>query len=339
MNKSNLNNFTRRDFLSGTGALGAASLFGWPEISRAEPPPETKKLRLVHAPAICLAPQYLAEELFRLEGFSEIEYVDGQNIPGPQLIADGKADISMWETPSLIPALDQGKPITLLAGVHAGCYELFGNDSVHAIRDLKGKTVAVFALGGGDHILVSSMLAYVGIDPNKHVRWISGNSLSDAMRLFVDGKADAFMGFAPQPQELRLRKIGHVIVNTAQDKPWSQYFCCQVMGNRDWVRKNPTGTKRALRAILKSADICASNPQRVARYLKEKGIESRYEIALDVLQSLPYARWRDANPEDTLRFHALRLHEVGMIKTHPNKLIAQGTDWRFLNEIKSELKA
>ena len=49
--------------------------------------------------------------------------------------------------------------------------------------------------------------------------------------------------------------------------------------------------------------------------------------------------WREANPEDTLRFYALRLHEVGMLKTNPNKLIAQGTDWRFLNELKSEIKA
>ena len=46
-----------------------------------------------------------------------------------------------------------------------------------------------------------------------------------------------------------------------------------------------------------------------------------------------------ANPEDTLRFHALRLHEVGMIKSSPHKLISQGADWRFLNVLKKELKA
>ena len=48
--------------------------------------------------------------------------------------------------------------------------------------------------------------------------------------------------------------------------------------------------------------------------------------------------WRVANPSDTLRFYALRLHEVGMIKTNPNTLIAQGTDWKFLDELKRELK-
>ena len=69
-----------------------------------------------------------------------------------------------------------------------------------------------------------------------------------------------------------------------------------------------------------------------------KGYEPRYEVALEVIKSLSYARWRTYNPEDTLRFYGLRLHEVGLIKTNPSKLIAQGTDWRFLNELKKELK-
>ena len=58
-----------------------------------------------------------------------------------------------------------------------------------------------------------------------------------------------------------------------------------------------------------------------------------------LITELPYDKWRDANPEDTLRFHALRLHELGMIKNTPQKIIAQGADWRFLNELKRELRA
>ena len=77
----------------------------------------------------------------------------------------------------------------------------------------------------------------------------------------------------------------------------------------------------------------------MARYLSDKLYEPRFQIGLAVMKSLPYNRWRDGNPEDTLRFHALRLHQVGMIKSPPNKLIAQSTDWRFLNELKKELKA
>jgi len=339
MNKSTLHGFSRRQFLSGTSLMGAATLLGFPSIATAESPLETTKIRLIHAPAICLAPQYLAEELLHLEGFAEVEYVQLETGTGPPVIASGRADISMWDVPGTILTMDAGKPLVMLAGIHAGCFELFGKEGIASIRDLKSRRIAIQAFGGGDHVLISSMLAYVGMDPQKDVQWIAGSSIRDGMQLFVEGKADAFMGFAPQPQELRARKIGRVLVNTAQDRPWSQYFCCAVWANKEFVAKYPVATKRALRAFLKAADICANEPERAARYLEAKGYEPRYDIGLEVLKSLPYARWRHANPEDTLRFHALRLHEVGMIKSDPKKLIAQGTDWRFLNELKKELKA
>ena len=130
-----------------------------------------------------------------------------------------------------------------------------------------------------------------------------------------------------------------MLIDTTVDKPWSQYFCCMVAANRDFVRKNPIATKRALRAILKASDICANEPERAARFLFERGYERRLNIGLEVMKTLRYDRWREYDPEDTIRYFALRLHEVGMIKTDPEKFIAQGTDWRFLNELKKELKA
>jgi NitT/TauT family transport system substrate-binding protein len=97
-------------------------------------------------------------------------------------------------------------------------------------------------------------------------------------------------------------------------------------------------TKRALRAILKAADVCANNPERVARFLVDKGYTESYVYTLQTVQEVPYDKWREYNPEDTVRFFALRLQEAGMIKSTPQKLIAQGTDWRFLTELKRELK-
>ena len=110
-------------------------------------------------------------------------------------------------------------------------------------------------------------------------------------------------------------------------------------GNRDFVRKHPVATKRVLRAILKTTDLCASDPARAARQLVDGGFAQRYDLALQTLTDNPYDKWREYDPEDTLRFYALRLHEVGLIKSSPQKIIADGTDWRFLNELKRELKA
>jgi NitT/TauT family transport system substrate-binding protein len=182
------------------------------------------------------------------------------------------------------------------------------------------------------------MAAYVGLDPSKDIQWVT-HPFAESMRLLAEGKVDGFMGFPPEPQELRAKKIGHVIVNTITDRPWSQHFCCSIAGNREFVRKRPVATKRALRAILKSNDICAREPERAARLLLEKGYTTRLDYALDTVKQIPYGNWRNYDPEDTVRFYSLRLYEVGMIKSTPHKIIAQGTDFRILRELKKELKA
>jgi NitT/TauT family transport system substrate-binding protein len=334
--------WNRREFVKSVASLvGSAGLLGYDvDPASAEPPPETTRIRIVNTPAICVAPQYVAEELLRLEGFRQIEYVPQGAHPTPSiLLSAGRADITMAGATALVPALDRGEPLVVLAGVHGGCYELFGNERVRSIRELKGKSIPVWGLGGDDHIYVASMLAYVGIDPRTDVKWVATGTFNGPMEHFVDGKFDAFLGFPPQPQKIRAQKVGHVIVNTSQDRPWSQHFCCMVAGNREFVRQHPVASRRALRAILKSAQICAQDPERAARFMVKKGYEASYDVALEVVKDVPYNAWRILNPEDTLRFHALRLHEVGMIKSTPQKIIAQGTDWRFLSELKKELKA
>jgi NitT/TauT family transport system substrate-binding protein len=183
------------------------------------------------------------------------------------------------------------------------------------------------------------MLAYVGIDPAREVKWVTAPSYPESMHYFANGRADAFMAFPPIAQETRARRIGRLVVDTSRDKPWSQYFCCMVTANRDFVSRCPVATKRALRAILKAADICAAEPELVARFLVERGYESRYDVALDVLKALPYNRWREHNPDDTLRFYALRLREAGIIRSNPQDLVARGTDMRFLMALRRELKA
>lgn len=331
---------SRRRFLLGASSLGAASLLGLGGEAQAEPPPEIERIRLTRDPAICLAPQYLAEELLRFEGFAQVEYAKVEDATaGANVLANGAADIKMLGVFDVMPILDAEDTVVVLSGIHAGCYELFGNELVHEIRDLRHKKVAVSGTGANDHLFISCMLAYVGVDPRSDINWITTRTYAESMRLFTEGSVDSFLAFPPHPQELRARKIGHIIIDTSVDRPWSQYFCCVVAANRQFVRKYPVATKRALRAFLKAADMCASEPERVARFLVTNGFEPSYEIALDVMRKLPYDRWREANPEDTFRFHGLRLREVGMIKSTPQNLMDRGSDWRFLNELKRELKA
>jgi NitT/TauT family transport system substrate-binding protein len=112
-----------------------------------------------------------------------------------------------------------------------------------------------------------------------------------------------------------------------------------LIGNQEFVRKYPIAAKRVLRAILKAADLCATQPEPAARRIVDRGFTPRYDYAVQTLSELPYDKWREYDPEDTMRFYALRLHEAGFIKASPQKIIADSADWRFLNELKRELKA
>lgn len=308
------------------------------ESGAAEPALETTKLRLVRTTSICQAPQYIAEELLRGEGFTDLQYIT-KSSPGEigKTLASGAANINLHFAGPLILSLDAGDPIVILSGSHVGCFELFGTDRVRSIRDLKGKIVAVPGIGSPPHVFLSIIAAYVGLNSGKDIKWIT-RPPTESMRLLAESKIDAYLGFPPEPQELRAKKIGHVLVNSVVDRPWSQYFCCLIAGNREFVEKYPGATKRAMRAILKAADICSLQADQSARFLIDKGFKTEYNYAFQTMKEVPYGKWRDYDPEDTVRFYALRLHEAGMIKSSPQKVIAQGTDWRFWKELKKELK-
>lgn len=325
---------SRREFMTGL------TLVGWlgvrPRTVDAEPPPETTTLRLFKFPVACFAPYYLAEELLRAEGFTDVQYVNlAPTQTNLKALSSGDLHFTITDIHTALLHLDAEASIVLLAGIHGGCYELFVTNGVRTVRDLKGRIVSV--ANRGRQAFVSSIAAWIGLDPHKDIDFLI-QPASSGMELFAQGTVDGFMGFPPDPQELRAKKIGSVLVDTKVDRPWSQYLCCFLAANPAFVRKHPVATKRAMRAMLKAIDICATDPDRAARALLGRGYTARPDFALQAIREIPYNLWRGYNPSDTVRFHAIRLHEVGIIKSTPQAVIAQGTDWRFLNELKKELK-
>jgi len=335
--------WNRREFSRGVALAGAAGLLGLgPEQVLAESPPETTTLKLQRPvttlPGVCVAPQLVAEDLLKAEGFTDIRYVATGTSQRSRGLAGGEIDLTMGFVGTWIKQVDAGDPIVILTGVHVGCFQLFASERIRTILDLKGKTIGVTELGSSRHVFLVSLLSYVGLNPSKDVTLVT-QPPAESVNLFAAGKLDAYQAFAEEVEELRARQIGHVIMSSTEERPWSRYFCCMLAGNREFVRKHPIATKRAVRAILKASSVCALEPERVTRLLIDrKFTTAQYEYVRNTIQSLPYTKWREYEPEDTVRFYALRLHEIGMIKSTPTTIIGQATDWRFLNELKKELK-
>jgi NitT/TauT family transport system substrate-binding protein len=333
----------RRVLMRALAAAGVAGLCGrFASTAAAEPPPETTRIRLSKVPSACLAPQYVAEELLRAEGFDQVEYVgagmEAGGLPGAQRMGAGEVDIAMNFAAPLVVAIDRGAPIVVLTGVHAGCFELFVSGNMRTIKDLKGKTVAILNRNSAQHVFLASIATSVGLDPNRDIHWVE-HPPAEGKRLLAEGAIDAYLGFPPDPQELRARKVGRLLLNSAVDRPWSQYFCCMIVANREWANRHPVAARRAVRAILKGSELCAADPERGARAFLAQGFNFDPEHARQALRELPFGKWRDYNPEETLRFYALRLREAEMIKSSPQKIIAGGSDWRIVDRLRKELKS
>ena len=120
MNNSRSSSVTRRDFLAGTSALGATSLLGFARVASAEPPPEPPpeitRIRL-NTGWGCTSPLYIAEELLRAEGFSDVQYLadNTREIGTSKLIATGAADLDMSFGMTTLLRVDAGEPVAAVA--------------------------------------------------------------------------------------------------------------------------------------------------------------------------------------------------------------------------------
>ena len=327
---------TRRSFLTTLSSLGAASLIDARASFSEERPPETTTVRLAKIPGICIAPQYVADELLRAEGFTDIRYVaTTPGIPAALSLAHGEVDFTANYAPTFIIRIDAGEPITIVGGVHIGCFEMLAKEGIRSIPDLKGKIVGVPAIGSSLHSFLTIMARPCWARSGKGYPL---GHLAHSGGAFRRGKDRCVCWLASRSAGLARPQHRPRDLQQQHDRPWSQYFCCVLAARRNYVRDHPVATKRVIRAIIKAADLCASEPTRVAQHIVDGGFTPRYDYALQTLKELPYARWRDYNTEDTVRFYALRLREAGMIKSSPSKILSDGTDWRHWNELKRELK-
>ena len=344
MNSWIFDELNRREFMKKTALTGAAAYLGIGSdygIAAVEPPPETTTVRFQQLKSPCWVPQLVAEPLLREEGFKDIQYIkaDKERWHGEEDIIAGRVDFTADYTGMSLMKLVPGSPIDFISGFHVGCYSLIGSDKIKTVRDLKGKKV--WAWGNLDHIATvffKALVAYVGLDPDKDIQYVEC-SKEEALELFKRSKIDAFMSFPPGPQQLRAEGIGHALVDTNIDRPWSQYYCCMILGRRDFIKNNPVATKKVIRSILRANDMVSQDPAMAAQMLVDWKLRKAddQEFVAQAFREIPYDKWRHYSPEDTIRFWALRLNELGFTKYTPQEFISKNCDWSHIASLKKEM--
>ncbi len=224
---------------AGLSGLGGVYLGGSGTSIAAEPPPETTTIRMSKSTNICFAPVLVAEELLRTEGFTDVRYVAGAGgFSFPEFVARGDVDLAASFAGTVVYHLDKGLPLMGLAGLHAGCYELFAYEPVRTIGDLKGRRVGIQTFSSSAHLYLSIMARRIGLDPRSDIVWVTAPD-GNALELFANRKTDAFLAFPPEPQELGDRKLGQVILSTATYKPWSEALLLRTLYQQDLVPAAP----------------------------------------------------------------------------------------------------
>ena len=343
---------TRRQLLIRTLATGAAVAGGAALAactrpsdqvtvpSKVLPPPETTSVRIVNPPA-CEPGIWLAKDYLRDEGFTDVSFI-ATPFTSRDWITKNLGDIACAHPEFAVGTIDAGLPLVLLAGLHSGCLEVWVREGITSVRDLRGTRISVRTKDLSDQFFAffATLLGWVGIDPLKDVQFVEAGAgnVPGMIAAFVEGRADVLLAGAQGGPMLRrlATSPGHVMLETLTEKPWSEYYCCHVAANRDWARKYPVATKRVTRALLLATDAAAKDMPRAAHDAAGP-MKVEESLVVETMGMCAY-NWRDLEPDDTLRFFALRLAQARMITSTPQKLIAQGTDFAFMRQLRNELK-
>ena len=354
---------TRRQLLRDAAALGAL-VAGWPLLAAcapaaapapatsqpstgALPPPETTTLRI--GPVAPCDPWYwLSDGYLREEGFTDIQYGKGS-------VPERTADLQTVYANSLVVSIDAGSPVLIVAGMHTGCIQLFARPGIDKIADLRGKTIAVNSkaavlpfvnqtIPSLFYGFLVSLFTHVGMQPSD-ANFVEIGDDKDLVSYFIDGKADATLTVHAQGPILQAnpKNPGHVILDTSLDKPWSQNYCCLLFTDRDWAKANPVAVKRATRALLRGVDAGKRDLRAAAKSAADQGTYRSSpafteQVIYDVIKDESFD-WREYDPEETMRFFALRLADAKLIKKTPQQIISEGTDLAWFRQLRKELKA
>ena len=345
-NRTLTRQLSRRAAIRGLGlaglGLGAATVLGCgggsEDKPKVEPPPEVTALRMPLSTPLCETAMFLAEKYLAEEGFTEVKFIPYQAPTVPwMLVSSGEADFGV-DNLSLLLRADVGEPLTFLAGFHTGCGAWVGNDSIKSAADFKGRTIGVGGtdpLVNFDYLATLMFLANAGLNPARDVTFVTRpGPLAQLTPPFDEGKFDGFWAGLPVLYQARAAKLGHEISNMMMDKPWSENYCCGVGANRNFVQKNPVATKRALRALMKASDEAESQPTAAARYVVDKGYRPNYDDVVQSFKEMGHNRWREMDHAASARFWLRSLQAAGLLKGAPEKVISDGVNLSFINELR-----
>lgn len=278
------------------------------------------KTVIAYAGGTCEAPAFVAfhKGFFKEEGL-DVELVQAGFEQLKQGLTTGKIDAALANFAWFKP-IEQGMNIKLTAGVHTGCIKAVTpqNSGIKEIKDLKGKTIGVDAIGGGPMIALSIKLRENGLDPKTDVEWKAypGPQLDEAIK---KNEIQAYMTWDPFPTQAHDHNNHTYLLDIGTDEPFKNNYCCFVGTNGDLVKENPEKAAAITRALLKSAEWVGENPKEAAQIsIDNKYVGGDVELNAKLLGSY---QWTPGikQAQDNIRFYIKEQKTQGILEASTNE--------------------
>lgn len=183
-----------------------------------------------------------------------------------QAIATGKADAAAGLVGDWLKPLEQGFDVKLFVGSHGGCGRLFASEKsrVKSLADLKGKTIAVFAMGASPQTVLQVSILKAGVDPNADITWktVPFDLVGEVV---ARGEADAGMHIDPWAWSIE-KKHGLVHIADTQSGVYEGKVCCVLGANGPFLAANKDALRRLAVANIEVHEYTAAHPDEVAHW-------------------------------------------------------------------------
>lgn len=291
------------------------------------PAAEVTKVRVGYIGLTCEAPIFTAYEkgYFKEEGL-EVELVRCQWAQYKDVLALGGFDITHHLIMYFLKPIEMGLDVKFTGGIHRGCLRVQAGSQgdIHQIEDLRNKRIGVPGMGTPPFVFASRVLGAHGIDASREIRWrvFPAGDLELALKKgLVDAVADS------EPIGSLLLADGAVrnIADQATDPPYRDEYCCAVLVNGQFLKRNPKAAAAATRALLKAAKWVDTNPAAAARLsVEKKYILSNPDLNTQALSHLHYIP-SVSGAEAAVKSAALEMKKAGMLnpRTDVSELVAR----------------
>ena len=273
------------------------------------------KIRVGYIGLTCEAPIYTAVE----KGFFKEENLDVTLVKCDwanykDVMALGGFDVTHHLIMYFLKPIEQGLDVKFTAGIHRGCLRVQGavGSKVQTVDDLRGKRIGVPGMGTPPFMFANRVLTAHGIDPGKEITWLvyPAGELGLALE---KGDVDAIADSEPIGTMLVAGGKVQNIADQAQEAPYKDEYCCEVIVNGKFLAANPKAAAAATRALLKAAKWVEANPAAAAQLsVDNKYLASNPELNTVAISHLSY------NPsvslaETSVKSAAVEMKKAGLL--------------------------